>query len=67
MIDLFFLVIKHGDFGENSSRNVRSILQSLPIIQSRWPEETKAVAGPKSLGWSPQNVGIVTIDWGVIG
>ena len=32
-------------------------------IKSSWPEETKAVAEPESLGWSPRNAGIVSIDW----
>ena len=31
-----------------------------------WPEETKAVAEPKSLGWSPRNAGIVNIDYWVL-
>ena len=44
----------------------RRMLQLLPSSQSRWPEETKAVAEPESLEWSPRNAGIVIIDWGVV-
>ncbi len=33
------------------------------LLPSSWPEETKAVAEPESLGWSPRNAGIVSIDW----
>ena len=67
MIDSFFLVIKNGDFCENS----RHVLYDLHVfveedavvtpIKSSWPEETKAVAEPESLGWSPRNAGIVSI------